>query len=94
MINTLNNKTPLNGHNKVQYKLIVLISTLYYLNNKNQKYTQKNILYYFNENLKKWSSYLYAKNYSKISLQIKQRNKSHNKLLSTYGSKLWDGNLL
>ncbi|MGF7101826.1 hypothetical protein HNP70_000913 [Borreliella kurtenbachii] len=40
-------------NNKVQYKLIVLIATISYLNNKNQKYTQKTILYYFNENLKK-----------------------------------------
>ncbi|MBB6208555.1 plasmid maintenance protein [Borreliella lanei] len=40
-------------HNKHQYKLIVLISTLNYLNKKDKKYTQQNILYYFNENLKR-----------------------------------------
>ncbi|WP_215537572.1 plasmid maintenance protein [Borreliella bavariensis] len=39
--------------NKYQHKLIVLISTLYYINNKHKKYSQSNILYYFNENLKR-----------------------------------------
>ncbi|WP_418909663.1 plasmid maintenance protein (plasmid) [Borreliella lanei] len=45
MINCSNNKKTIIYHNKVQHKLIALISTLSYLNNKNQKYTQKNILY-------------------------------------------------
>ncbi|MGF7102178.1 plasmid maintenance protein [Borreliella kurtenbachii] len=40
-------------HNKHQYKLISLTSTLDFLNKKNKKYTQQNILYYFNENLKR-----------------------------------------
>ncbi|WP_420025689.1 plasmid maintenance protein [Borreliella valaisiana] len=40
-------------HNKLQYKLIVLISTLEYINDKYKQYTQKTILYYFNENLKR-----------------------------------------
>ncbi|MCD2332862.1 plasmid maintenance protein [Borreliella americana] len=40
-------------HNKHQYKLISLTSTLNYLNKKDKKYTQQNILYYFNENLKR-----------------------------------------
>ncbi|WP_418885430.1 plasmid maintenance protein [Borreliella carolinensis] len=40
-------------HNKHQYKLIVLISTLDFLNKKDKKYTQQNILYYYNENLKR-----------------------------------------
>ncbi|WP_419255482.1 plasmid maintenance protein, partial [Borreliella afzelii] len=40
-------------HNKLQHKLIVLISTLDYINTKYKKYTQKTILYYFNENLKR-----------------------------------------
>ncbi|MCD2386105.1 plasmid maintenance protein [Borreliella burgdorferi] len=40
-------------HNKHQHKLISLTSTLNYLNKKDKKYTQKNILYYFNENLKR-----------------------------------------
>ncbi|WP_418905777.1 plasmid maintenance protein [Borreliella japonica] len=45
-------KSP-NCYNKHQYKLIVLISTLEYVNKKHPKYTQSNILYYFNENLKR-----------------------------------------
>ncbi|WP_418885181.1 plasmid maintenance protein [Borreliella carolinensis] len=50
MIN--NSKRP-NCHNKLQQKLIVLISTLTYINSKYNKYNQKNILYCFNENLKR-----------------------------------------
>lgn len=38
---------------KLQHKLIVLVSTLCYINNKHKKYSQSNILYYFNENLKR-----------------------------------------
>ncbi|ACN93651.1 hypothetical protein BSV1_A091 (plasmid) [Borreliella finlandensis] len=48
-----NNTKSLACRNKHQYKLIVLISTLNYLNRKDKKYTQQNILYYFNENLKR-----------------------------------------
>ncbi|WP_419264802.1 plasmid maintenance protein, partial [Borreliella afzelii] len=47
-----NTKNP-KYHNKLQHKLIVLISTLAYINTKHKKYTQKTILYYFNENLKR-----------------------------------------
>ncbi|WP_418455044.1 plasmid maintenance protein (plasmid) [Borreliella spielmanii] len=47
-----NRKNP-NCYNKLQYKLIVLISTLHYINTKYKKYTQKTILYYFNKNLKR-----------------------------------------
>ncbi|ACL35285.1 plasmid maintenance protein [Borreliella garinii] len=47
-----NKKSP-NCYNKHQHKLIVLISTLEYINAKYKKYTQKTILYYFNENLKR-----------------------------------------
>ncbi|MCD2379793.1 plasmid maintenance protein [Borreliella burgdorferi] len=47
-----NTKSP-TCHNKHQHKLISLTSTLDYLNKKDKKYTQKNILYYFNENLKR-----------------------------------------
>ncbi|WP_421115136.1 plasmid maintenance protein (plasmid) [Borreliella andersonii] len=50
---TLNNNNRTNCHNKLQHKLIVLTSTLEYINKKYKKYTQKNILYYFNENLKR-----------------------------------------
>ncbi|WP_210378618.1 plasmid maintenance protein [Borreliella garinii] len=48
-----NNTKSTNCHNKLQYKLIVLISTLEYINIKYKQYAQKTILYYFNENLKK-----------------------------------------
>ncbi|WP_215538019.1 plasmid maintenance protein [Borreliella bavariensis] len=47
-----NKKSPI-CYNKHQHKLIVLISTLKYVNKKYKKYTQQNILYYFNENLKR-----------------------------------------
>ncbi|MCD2401813.1 plasmid maintenance protein, partial [Borreliella bissettiae] len=40
-------------HNKHQHKLISLTSTVNFLNKKDKKYTQQNILYYFNENLKR-----------------------------------------
>ncbi|WP_434757202.1 plasmid maintenance protein (plasmid) [Borrelia puertoricensis] len=40
-------------HNKYQHKLIVAISTIDYINNKHKKYTQSNLLYYFNGNLKR-----------------------------------------
>ncbi|MCS2182166.1 MULTISPECIES: plasmid maintenance protein [Borreliella] len=53
MKNIINAKTPPNCHNKLQNNLIVLISTLVYLNSRYKKYTQNNILYYFNENLKR-----------------------------------------
>ncbi|WP_210370459.1 plasmid maintenance protein [Borreliella garinii] len=47
------NKKSLNCYNKHQHKLIILISTLEYVNKKYPKYTQKTILYYFNKNLKR-----------------------------------------
>ncbi|MBB5141791.1 plasmid maintenance protein [Borreliella afzelii] len=53
MHNVLVNKKGPNCYNKHQYKLIVLISTLEYINANYKKYTQKTILYYFNENLKR-----------------------------------------
>lgn len=53
MKNIINAKTPPNCHSKLQNNLIVLISTLVYVNNRYKKYTQNNILYYFNENLKR-----------------------------------------
>ncbi|UPA18873.1 plasmid maintenance protein [Borrelia puertoricensis] len=43
-------KKPTNKH---QHKLIVLISTLNYMNLNLNQYTQSNILYYFNNNMKK-----------------------------------------
>ncbi len=53
MKNILINPKGITYQNKLQHKLIVLISTLQYINNKYKKYTQSNILYYFNENLKR-----------------------------------------
>ncbi|PRR31656.1 plasmid maintenance protein [Borreliella burgdorferi] len=49
----LNNAKSPTCYNKHQHKLISLTSTLDYLNKKDKKYTQQNILYYFNENLKR-----------------------------------------
>ncbi|WP_215535863.1 plasmid maintenance protein [Borreliella bavariensis] len=53
MLKVSTNKKSPNCHNKRQHKLIVLISTLEYVNKKYKKYTQQNILYYFNKNLKR-----------------------------------------
>ncbi|WP_210360912.1 plasmid maintenance protein [Borreliella garinii] len=53
MSNLSNNTKSTSCHNKLQHKLIVLISTIKYVNSKYQKYTQKTIFYYFNENLKR-----------------------------------------
>ncbi|WP_420025597.1 plasmid maintenance protein [Borreliella valaisiana] len=46
-------KKSANCHNKQPHKLIVLISTLQYINNNYKKYSQQNILYLFNKNLKR-----------------------------------------
>ncbi|WP_418457415.1 plasmid maintenance protein [Borreliella andersonii] len=40
-------------YNKHQHKLIVLLSTIFYINGKFKKYNQNQILYYLNENLKR-----------------------------------------
>ncbi|WP_215537640.1 plasmid maintenance protein [Borreliella bavariensis] len=40
-------------NNKYQHKLIVLISTLNYINSNLEQYTQSDVLYYFNSNLKR-----------------------------------------
>ncbi|WP_418905810.1 plasmid maintenance protein [Borreliella japonica] len=53
MTEVLTNKKSTNCYNKHQHKLIVLISTLEYINTTYKKYTQSNILYYFNKNLKR-----------------------------------------
>ncbi|WP_215538074.1 plasmid maintenance protein [Borreliella bavariensis] len=53
MKNFPTNKKYPNCYNKHQHKLIVLISTLDYINKKYPKYTQSTILYYFNKNLKR-----------------------------------------
>ncbi|MGF7102211.1 plasmid maintenance protein [Borreliella kurtenbachii] len=48
--NTTKNPTCYNKH---QHKLIYLTSTVDFLNKKDKKYTQQNILYYYNKNLKR-----------------------------------------
>ncbi|MCD2388828.1 plasmid maintenance protein, partial [Borreliella burgdorferi] len=53
MQNAFTNRKNTPCQNKLQHKLIVFISTLKYINSKYKKYTQSNILYYFNENLKR-----------------------------------------
>ncbi len=45
-----NTKIP---NNKYQHKLIVLISTLNYINSTLEQYTQSDLLYYFNSNMKR-----------------------------------------
>ncbi|WP_420025111.1 plasmid maintenance protein (plasmid) [Borreliella yangtzensis] len=47
------NKKSSNCKNKQPHKLIVLISTLQFVNKTHKKYTQQNILYYYNKNLKR-----------------------------------------
>ncbi|QMU99860.1 peptide transporter (plasmid) [Borrelia sp. A-FGy1] len=44
--------------NKYQHKLIVLISTLSFMNEQYKKYNQSNILYYYNNNLKRNGQHL------------------------------------
>ncbi|WP_420025495.1 plasmid maintenance protein (plasmid) [Borreliella yangtzensis] len=53
MIKVSTHKKSPNCYNKHQHKLIVLISTLKYTNNNHKKYSQQNILYYYNKNLKR-----------------------------------------
>ncbi|WP_187981678.1 plasmid maintenance protein [Borreliella bavariensis] len=53
MKNFPTNKKYPNYYNKHQHKLIVLISTLDYINKRYPKYTQNIIFYYFNKNLKR-----------------------------------------
>ncbi|MBB6043511.1 plasmid maintenance protein (plasmid) [Borreliella yangtzensis] len=53
MIEVSTNKKSANCRDKQSHKLIVLISTLDYINKTHKKYTQQNILYYFNKNLKR-----------------------------------------
>ncbi|WP_234930155.1 plasmid maintenance protein, partial [Borreliella garinii] len=53
MTKVITHKKSPNCYNKHQHKLIVLISTLQYINNNYEKYSQQNILYFFNKNLKR-----------------------------------------
>ncbi|AYE37064.1 peptide transporter (plasmid) [Borrelia turcica IST7] len=52
-MNTNTTNKPRRHKNKHQHKLIVLISTLSFMNKRYKKYNQGNILYYYNNNLKK-----------------------------------------
>ncbi|ATQ19038.1 hypothetical protein F9Y90_05305 (plasmid) [Borrelia miyamotoi] len=79
--------------NKYQHNLIVLISTLAYMNSKFKKYTQSNILYYFNNNLRKngqkpiklktLQSYLY-----KLEKIFKVTNNYYRHLGENYGTEI------
>ncbi|ACN93410.1 hypothetical protein BSV1_R32 (plasmid) [Borreliella finlandensis] len=90
----LNNNKSTNYHNKLQHKLIVLISTLNYINKKYQKYTQNNILYYFNENLKRngqatttlrtMQKYLY-----RLEKEIKITTNYHKHLGVNFGTEIY-----
>ncbi len=94
MIEVSTNKKIPNCYNKHQYKLIVLISTLEYVNKKYPKYTQKNILYYFNENLKRngqdtvtlktLQKYLY-----KLEKEIKVTSNYHKHLGANCGTEIY-----
>lgn len=80
--------------NKLQHKLIVLISTLQYINSKYKKYTQSNILYYFNENLKRngqsmvklktMQNYLY-----KLKKELKITTNYHKHLGVNFGTEIY-----
>ncbi|WP_418457527.1 plasmid maintenance protein [Borreliella andersonii] len=94
MINFTNNTKSPNYPNKHQHKLIVLISTLEYINKTYQKYTQKIILYYFNENLKRngqtisklktMQNYLY-----KLEKDIKVTTNYHKHLGVNFGTEIY-----
>ncbi|WP_417903337.1 plasmid maintenance protein (plasmid) [Borreliella andersonii] len=80
--------------NKLQHKLIVFISTLKYINSIYKKYTQNNILYYFNENLKRngqstvklktMQNYLY-----KLEKEIKVTTNYHKHLGVNFGTEIY-----
>uniref|UniRef100_UPI003B21006C plasmid maintenance protein n=1 Tax=Borreliella californiensis TaxID=373543 RepID=UPI003B21006C len=80
--------------NKLQHKLIVFISTLKYINSKYKKYTQNNILYYFNENLKRngqltvklktMQNYLY-----KLEKELKVTTNYHKHLGVNFGTEIY-----
>lgn len=88
------NTKSINCYNKLQHKLIVLISTLKYVNSKYKKYSQKVILYYFNENLKRnnqspvklktMQNYLY-----KLEKEIKVTTNYHKHLGVNCGTEIY-----
>ncbi|AHH07256.1 Hypothetical protein BCD_1190 (plasmid) [Borrelia crocidurae DOU] len=80
--------------NKHQHKLIVLISTICYVNNRFKKYTQNDILYYFNGNIKRngqkevklktLQSYLY-----KLKKELKVTDNYHRHLGINMGTEIY-----
>lgn len=94
MQNILINPKETPCQNKLQHKLIVFISTLKYINSKYKKYTQSNILYYFNENLKRngqltvklktMQNYLY-----KLEKEIKVTTNYHKHLGVNCGTEIY-----
>ncbi|APS99366.1 hypothetical protein A7X70_06270 (plasmid) [Borreliella mayonii] len=94
MKNFPNIKTPKTCNNKLQHKLVVLISTLAYINKTHKKYTQKIILYYFNENLKRngqppvklktMQNYLY-----KLEKEFKVTTNYHKHLGVNFGTEIY-----
>ncbi|MCD2401655.1 plasmid maintenance protein [Borreliella bissettiae] len=87
-------KKTTNCHNKIQHKLIVLVSTIDYLNKKPKKYTQNGILYYFNENLKRngqapttlrtMQKYIY-----KLEKEIKVTTNYHQHMGVNFGTEIY-----
>ncbi|WP_041176974.1 plasmid maintenance protein [Borrelia crocidurae] len=79
---------------KHQHKLIVLISTICYVNNRFKKYTQNDILYYFNGNIKRngqkevklktLQSYLY-----KLKKELKVTDNHHKHLGINMGTEIY-----
>ncbi|WP_044055032.1 plasmid maintenance protein [Borreliella bissettiae] len=94
MQNTFINHKNTPFQNKLQHKLIVFISTLKYINSKYKKYTQNNILYYFNENLKRngqptvklktMQNYLY-----KLEKELKVTTNYHKHLGVNFGTEIY-----
>ncbi|MCD2371936.1 plasmid maintenance protein, partial [Borreliella burgdorferi] len=94
MQNAFTNRKNTPCQNKLQHKLIVFISTLKYINSKYKKYTQSNILYYFNENLKRngqptvklktMQNYLY-----KLEKEIKVTTNYHKHLGVNFGTEIY-----
>ncbi|AEL19393.1 plasmid maintenance protein [Borreliella bissettiae] len=94
MANISTNKRITTCYNKLKYKLVVLVSTLAYINKTYKKYTQKNIFYFFNENLKRngqppvklktLQNYLY-----KLEKEFKVTTNYHKHLGVNFGTEIY-----
>ncbi|WP_420025489.1 plasmid maintenance protein [Borreliella valaisiana] len=94
MTKVITHKKRPNCYNKHQHKLIVLISTLQYINNNYEKYNQQNILYFFNKNLKRngqnpaklrtLQKYLYE-----LEKQLKVTTNYHKHLGVSFGTEIY-----